>query len=99
MQTLGQINPKTLIIRAQLAIVRRKHTLLRTMKKRFQRRRNIMDRAATMTTGFKRPLIARRRLACLPRIMSVVKAVMVVEVESLNLQERPLEFRKRLRFV
>lgn len=98
MQTLGQINLKTLIIRAQLAIVR-KHTPLRTMKKRFPRRRNIMDRAATMTTGFKRPLIARRRLACLPRIMSVVKAVMVVEVESLNLQERPLEFRKRLRFV
>jgi hypothetical protein len=56
---LAQIKPKRLIIRARLATVRRKHTPLRTMKKRFQRRRNIMDRAATTTTGFKRPLIAR----------------------------------------
>jgi hypothetical protein len=82
-----------------LATVRRKHTPLRTMKKRFQRRRNIMDRAATTTTGFKRPLIARQRLACPPKIMSVAKAVMVVEAELLNLQERPLEFRKRSYFV
>jgi hypothetical protein len=69
------------------------------MKKRFQRRGNITDRAATTTTGFKRALIARQKLAGPPKTMSVVKAVTVVEAESLNLQERPLEFRKRPCFV
>jgi len=68
---------------------------LRTMKKRFQRRRNIMDRAAMTITGFKRALIARQKLAGPPKTMSVVKAVMVVVEGSLNLRERPLGFRKR----
>lgn len=75
--------------------MRRKHTLLRTMKKRFQRRGNIMDRAATTTTGFKRVPTARQKLAGPPKTMSVVKAVMVVEEGSLSLQERASEFRQR----
>jgi hypothetical protein len=99
LQTLAQIKLKTLIIRGQQATARRKHAPLHTTKKIFQRRGNIMDRAATTTTGFKRALIARQKLVCLPKIMLVVKTVMVVGAGSLNLRERPSEFRKRLCFI
>lgn len=99
MQTLAQIKPKTLIIRGRQATTRRKHIPLRTMKKRFQRRGNIMDKAATTTTGFKRVLIARQKLAGPPKIMSVVRTVMVVGAGSLNLRERASESRKRTCFV
>lgn len=99
MQTLAQIKPKPLIIRDRQPTARRKHTLLHTMKKRFQRRGNIMDRATTMTAGFKRVLIARQKLVRPPKTMSVVKAVMVVEAGSLNLRERASEFRERPCFV
>jgi hypothetical protein len=96
---LAQIKLKTLIIRGQQATARRKHAPLHTTKKIFRRRGNIMDRAATTTTGFKRALIARQKLVCLPKIMLVVKTVMVVGAGSLNLRERPSEFRKRLCFI
>jgi hypothetical protein len=73
-------------------MAKRKPTLHRTTKKRFQRRRNIMDMAAMMITGFRRALIARRRLAGLLETMLVVKAILVLEAGFLNQRARALEF-------
>lgn len=51
-----------------------------------------MDMAAMMITGFRRALIARRRLAGLLETMLVVKAILVLEAGFLNQRARALEF-------
>ena len=76
-------------------MTKREHTPLHMMKKRFQRRRNIMDMAATTTIGFRRVLIARQRLAGPPKTTSVVKAGMVLEAGLLNRRGRASEFERR----
>jgi len=69
-------------------MAKRKLTPLHTTKKKFQRRRNIMDMAAMMITGFWRALIASRKLACPPGTMLVVKVGLVLGAGFLNLRAR-----------
>jgi len=87
-RVVAQCRPKTPITRVPQVMAKRKLTLLYTTKKRFQRRRNIMDEAAMMITGFWRALIARRKLACPPETMLVVKVGLVLGAGFLNLRAR-----------
>ena len=89
---VAQRRLRTPTTRAPQVMAKRKPMLHRTTKKMFQRRRNIMGMAAMMITGFRKALIARRKLAGLPETMLVVKAILVLEAGSLNQRARALEF-------